>query len=255
MKKIVTATDLGGAPFFKNDMREVFNSEIWDAIEALLSPYDSDVEGIIVSGCEISANAANFDITAGIVYLNGEFMRLPAATNQSFTKYIAPATASSDSRTFADSTTHAVVETKTAELVGAAPGAGQYVTINSLTGANDRVWRPATADQSTRIKIIEIGDWDMDAVNSIAVAHGMGADFSKIRSVTGIIRNDANDRYYVIGTDELFFGPGFGVVPASTGIDSTDISIVRAIGSLTFDSANFDSTSYNRGWLTIMYVG
>jgi hypothetical protein len=77
-------------------------------------------------------------MTAGIVYLNGEFMRIAAATNQSFTKYIAPAAVVDDDRQFADGTTNTIFETKSAELVSSPPGAGQYITINTLTGAEDR---------------------------------------------------------------------------------------------------------------------
>lgn len=138
MKKIVQSATLGGAPIHKNDLRESFSDEIWDSLEAMLSPFNSDTEGIIVSGCVISANASNFDMTAGIVYLNGEFMRIAAATNQSFTKYIAPATVVDDDRQFADGTTNTLFQTSGAELVVSAPGAGQYITINSLTGAEDR---------------------------------------------------------------------------------------------------------------------
>ncbi len=151
MKKIVTATDLGGAPFFKNDMREVFNSEIWAVIEDLMSDQDSSSYGVIMSGCVISANVSNFDITAGIVYLNGEFMRLSAATNQTFPKYIAPKTPTSDSRTFADGSTHAVVQTKEAELVSSAPGAGQYIEIADLTNANAFRFAPSAWTNLTLI--------------------------------------------------------------------------------------------------------
>lgn len=138
MKKLVSSADLGGAPITKADLREVFNDEIWDALEALLAPFNSDTEGLIISGCAFSNNAGNFDMTAGIVYLNGEFMRIAAVTNQSYTKYIAPATPTSDSRVFGDSTSHAVTQTKTAGIVGSAPGAGQYITISSLTISNAR---------------------------------------------------------------------------------------------------------------------
>ena len=131
MKKFISA-GLGGAPINKNDLKELFNDEIWAALEALLSPYNDDTQGIIVSGCVLSANASNFDMTAGIVYLDGEFMRIDAATNQTFTKYIAPATPVDDSRTFADASSQAVTRDKKAELVGSAPG-GQYITIANLT--------------------------------------------------------------------------------------------------------------------------
>ena len=159
MKKIVSATDLGGAPLFKNDLREVFNSELWDVMQAMLAHHDGDTQGIIVSGCVLSANASNFDMTAGIVYLDGEFMRIAAATNQTFTKFIAPATPTSDSRTFADGTTHALVETKTAELVGSSPG-GRYVTIANLVAPDARrlnpiVYKVGFADVDTSIMVHE----------------------------------------------------------------------------------------------------
>lgn len=137
MKKLVSTADLGGAPIYKSDLRELFNEELWDVIEAMFSPFDSDVQGVVVSGCVTTANASNFDMTAGVVYLNGEFMRITAVTNQAFTKYIAASTPTSDSRTFADSTTNDVVETKLAGLVASAPGT-QYITISSLTDLNDR---------------------------------------------------------------------------------------------------------------------
>lgn len=252
MKKF-TSTDLGGAPIFKNDLRDIFNSEIWSVIQAMLSPFDSDVEGLVISGCVTTANAGNFDMTAGIVYLNGEFMRVAAATNQTFTKYIAPSTAVNDTRTFEDGATNVVAVTKGAELVGSAPGAGQYLTIASLSDMDNRKWRPGLSEGvNLKTKVVEIGDWDMDTTSGVQVNHGI-SDFKKIRSVSGLIRNDADNRYYIIGTDELFFAPGFSVAPVSPGIDSTDINIARATGSATFDTTGFDSTSYNRGWLTIVY--
>ncbi len=152
MKKFTTATDLGGAPINKNDLRDVFNSEIWDAIESLMSQFSSDVQGVVIEGCATTANGGNFDMTAGVVFLNGEFMKISAATNQSFTKYIAPATAINDTRTFADSTSHVVTIDKKAELVGSAPGSGQYITIASLTDLDDRRWSPATVQTSIALK-------------------------------------------------------------------------------------------------------
>lgn len=140
-----TSTALGGAPVTDDDLLAVFNSEIWGAIEAIFYQFNSDTQGVIVSGCVLTDNAGNFDMTAGIVYLNGEFMRIPAFTNQAFTKYIAPDTIVNDSRTFQDSTTNTVAVTKQATLVGSAPGSGQYVTIASLIGPDVRryfgVWK------------------------------------------------------------------------------------------------------------------
>ncbi len=137
MKKITSVADLGGGPVTKEDLRTVFNDELWDAIEAILGMFSANTEGVIVSGCVISGGGP-YDITAGIVYLNGEYMRLPALTGQTLPKYIAPATAVNDNRLFSDATTHALYITKSAELVGSAPGAGQYIAITVSTDPDDR---------------------------------------------------------------------------------------------------------------------
>jgi len=253
MKKF-TSTGLGGAPIFKDDLKTIFNDELWAVIQAMLSAFDSNTEGLVISGCVTTANAGNFDMTAGIVYLNGEFMRIAAVTNQSFTKYIAPSTAVNDTRTFEDSSSQVVAVTKGAELVGSAPGAGQYLTIASLTDLDNRRWKAMSSEGvNVRTKIIEIGDWDMDADATKQVTHGL--DFTKIRSVSAVIRNDAGTGQFPVpsslsttGVAELFFANNIVPVP----ITSTVIVLARLTGG-GFDDTAFDSTSYNRGWITIVY--
>lgn len=133
MKKFLS-TDLGGAPVTKEDLRTIFNDDIWDAMEALLLNANS---AIVVSGCVLSDNAGNFDMTAGVVFIDGQFLRVGAVTNQTFTKYIRQATAVNDSRTFADGGTHDVATSYTAE-VNAAAGGGQVLTISSLTSLDGK---------------------------------------------------------------------------------------------------------------------
>jgi len=254
MKKF-TSTDLGGAPIYKNDLRDIFNSEIWEVIQAMLSPFNSDVEGLVITGCVTTNNAGNFDMTSGIVYLNGEFMRIAAVTNQAFTKYIAPSAVVNDSRTFQDSSVNIVAVTKGAGLVGSAPGSGQYLTISSLTDLDNRRWKPMQSEtDNLRTKVINIGDWDMNASATVTVNHGL--TLAKIRSVSAIIRNDADTIYSVVGAavantgaPEVYFvsnnaGPG--------NINSTSLLMGR-LASGTYDSTNYDQTSYNRGWITITY--
>jgi hypothetical protein len=137
MKKF-TATANGGAPIHSDDRRTIFNEEFWDVIEGLFSPYLTDTQGIIVSGCVISGGGP-YDISEGIVFLDGEFMRLPAQTGQTLPKYIKAATAVNDSRTFADGSTGTMAVTKSAELAGSAPGT-QYIAITSITDPDDRRW-------------------------------------------------------------------------------------------------------------------
>jgi hypothetical protein len=97
-----------------------------------------------------------------------------------------------------------------------------------------------------KTKVIEIGDWDMDATVFVTVAHGI-ADFHKIRSVNVLIRNDANTSYVPIDT----FADG--VKPAGIyGFDTNTVDLFRTSAG-HFDSVSFDSTSYNRGFITITY--
>lgn len=107
-------------------------------------------------------------------------------------------------------------------------------------------------DTGTTIElIIEIGDWDMDASGSKSISHSLGASFKNVRQITGTIRNDGDTTYYAV--------PGSG---NSTGLHdamfySIDSSVVTAVrrASGAFDSATFDSTSYNRGWVYLRYAG
>lgn len=97
-----------------------------------------------------------------------------------------------------------------------------------------------------RTKLLEIGDWNMDATDTIAISHAL--TFSKIRGGKVLIRNDADTTYHTFPA------------PASlaTGIErfsftASDVEIARAVDGF-FDSTAYDSTSFNRGWVIIDYA-
>jgi hypothetical protein len=258
MKKIVQTADLGGAPFYKSDFATVFNDEIWDAVEALLAPFSSDTEGIIVSGCVTTNNAGNFDITAGIVYLNGTFMRLAAATNQTYSKYIAPASVVNDGRTFADGSSHTVFTTEVAQLQGSAPGSGQYIAITSLTDADERrlsnrittITKVQNTGPKLKYKYFAVS-WNMDTTDNITIAHGMSAtELQKIINATCQIYSNANDV-----PDDLCGGEGGGGTPftfvrGNIGWNSTNIVLARRIGGY-FDNASWNAAT---GHLIVWYM-
>lgn len=100
------------------------------------------------------------------------------------------------------------------------------------------------------IKKIDIGDWDMDFTGTTAVAHGLTSNERKtINIIDIIVRNDADTTYY-----KLLAGYD-GTTPTGVfnGITSTFINLGRAPLPGFFDSVLFDSTSYNRGWVTFIY--
>jgi len=99
-------------------------------------------------------------------------------------------------------------------------------------------------------KVIDIGDWNMDATLQASVAHGLTR--ANIRSVSGMVRNDADTAYFPITPGTFLTSTGeVGVYISS--IDNPNIVITRSTGG-PLDNANYDSTSYNRGWVTIWYT-
>lgn len=96
--------------------------------------------------------------------------------------------------------------------------------------------------------VINIGDWDMDTDQTKIVAHGI-ADYKKIRTVEAIIRDDTDVVYNNINVGNPSGISGGGV----TTITTTDIYLARVAGEI-FDSASYNSTSFNRGYITIGYI-
>jgi hypothetical protein len=100
-------------------------------------------------------------------------------------------------------------------------------------------------------KVIEIGDWNMDSTTDVNVAHGLsGGTYQKIRSISVIIRDDNDVGYYPlmsVASEANVVGGG------ATSFGATNIVLTRDTGGV-FDAVGFDSTSFNRGWITIWYT-
>ena len=89
---------------------------------------------------------------------------------------------------------------------------------------------------------IDIGDWDMDENASPAVTPTIAFDEQKIRMIQVVIRNNDGAQVYDFGAD-----------PNPIHVSGANILLTRS-GSGFFDNTSFDSTSFNRGWVTIFYV-
>jgi hypothetical protein len=95
-------------------------------------------------------------------------------------------------------------------------------------------------------KIVDIGDWNMDTTASVSVPHGL--DSSKIRTVSASIRDDNGVQVGDINLTN-------SAETTSQGVSWGGTLIVLARGTNgTFDSTDYDSTSFNRGWITIQYI-
>ena len=120
-------------------------------------------------------------------------------------------------------------------------------TINEATsGAGVAIQSDSGTGEKLRTKVIQIDDWDMDANSSVNVAHGL--TLAKIRSVSALIRRDDDALYF----DFHVYDPA-GANSRQITVGSTNITLNRS-DSGTFDTTDYNSTSYNRGWITIIYA-
>ncbi len=99
-----------------------------------------------------------------------------------------------------------------------------------------------------KTKIIEIGDWDMDATPGVGITHGV--TFSKIKSVSAIILQDNTVNAIPLNTgNSITDSTPQGFIGFIT---TTSISLLRLTGGI-FDVTLYNATSFNRGWVTIQY--
>jgi len=107
-------------------------------------------------------------------------------------------------------------------------------------------------DYGLRRKTIEMGDWNMDSTGFLNVTHGLNYSdtWKGTRHAEFTVRNDADDVYYVDGafSSQAMLADDIAV----SGVTNTKVVIIRREGA-SFDSSNFDSTNYNRGWVTLWY--
>ncbi len=109
------------------------------------------------------------------------------------------------------------------------------------TGAGSEVLRSA---------VIEIGDWNMNTTPNITVTI-TPASYSNIMSIEVMIRNDNDSlggdtyKYPFLGDDGTFWRIREDV--------PTLLELHRAPAGL-FDTADFQNTGWNRGWITIWYA-
>lgn len=106
----------------------------------------------------------------------------------------------------------------------------------------------AVGTPNLRMKVIEIGDWDMDTDTNANVAHGI-ADHKKIRSISAIVRNDSDSSYH-----DLSQPLSDGTVGGGIGSFNSVNIILSRTNTLPFATTDFNTSSaYNRGWVTITY--
>jgi hypothetical protein len=256
MKKIDTTNIAGSAkaPYIK-DTHDHYKESIQEStsfiVKGILGAY-TEGDLIVLYGCEVTANIpGTSSITGGAIYLSGEIYQVDANASIStpantlvwgvVTTYIA----SDSTLEWSDGVIRDLHRIDKLALTNAVTGSG-LADYNGVTVKYLSQFIPKSDDVILRTKVVNIGDWNMDTTGSLSVAHGL--TLANIRTIEVVIRNDANDKYYP------------SACRVSTGMenliqwaDATNINLFREAAS-EFDSVDFDSTSYNRGYITIQYI-
>lgn len=101
-------------------------------------------------------------------------------------------------------------------------------------------------------KTVAIGDWNMDTTTTLSVAHGLSAtEWKTIRNIQTTLRDDIESAYTKL---EMMDSVTTGILSGGVGyFDATNIELYRYTGG-RYDGTDFDSTSYNRGWVEFEYI-
>lgn len=107
----------------------------------------------------------------------------------------------------------------------------------------------ATSLDGLITKVINIGDWDMDNTVTLSIAHGL--TLANIRQVEVYVRKDSDAGLYPGAVYRLDY---YAIINSGYWLtNGTDVLMFRS-DTGTFNSADFNQTSYNRGWIIIKHV-
>ena len=97
--------------------------------------------------------------------------------------------------------------------------------------------------------VVNIGDWNMDSVSQVVISSPV--DVNNIRSINVLIRDDTDNFYRPLNRVDT----SGNLAGSCTGLFAitNQIELSRVTGGF-YDSTNYDSTSFNRGWIVLEHV-
>lgn len=131
---------------------------------------------------------------------------------------------------------------------GSENGAISWTTAMTIDNAGNTTFGAGvkTDNAFLKVKVVEIGTWNMDTTPSVNVLHGL--TFGKIRGAQVVIRHDGAANIYPLGHGEAGSKDGYWTASA------TEINLYRetngAFDAIAFDTMGDDG---NRGWIIITY--
>jgi len=240
MKEYLNPIPNGGAPFNNNRIITELNGEIHAAYVAYLAAFDSHTEGVILSGMQVTGSGP-YNVSAGLVYLNGKIRRFPAQVGITLPKYVVPADITTQ-KVFADGVSRNLLQDYSSTVQNIAPGSGQYIALASATDFDDR-----------RINMIPHNNgywkqeliypfpsaWNMDTTDSFTIPHNLGTDVNRVCAAFCPIPGATGIPTFLTSADG---GDAFGSCHGNINFNSTNIVLARKIGGI-FDSATYNAVT------------
>ena len=124
--------------------------------------------------------------------------------------------------------------------------ASKSVTVSASGATTEVANLNAEATGGLRVKVVDIGDWNMDSTANVSVA--LGVTYGNIRSASVVIRSDSGGNAFNLDTPSSTYEGGYFNLQSNGNIN------IYRISAGYFDGTSYDSTSYNRGWITIWYT-
>lgn len=245
---------VGGFPLVLDDLRQFFgrldspSEGMYQAFNNLLRGFG---DNFIVQGCVLGGSSGAFTLTEGWILLDGELIKVDAqsafdeATDNTFVK--STTFNSRGTKTFLNGSIIETYEINRANISGSG-GSLAFDANTFFDLSNQASSLPDTGIKILNKKIIEIGDWNMDATGAIIVLHGL-TDFLKVRSITAMIINDDST---LIDTLDKFTSSNQQSEGGIGSVSDMVVSLVRKTSGI-FDSTSYDSTSFNRGFITVEF--
>lgn len=171
----------GGHPI-KNDDFLIIQDRLLEFMKALGNPYGGSIaDGFILSGCEISSDQSNYNITEGYILYDGEILSVPAQSlplgAQAYWWELQ--TSTEQPRIYQDGQTRDVVENRIAVVVSGSAAPSPSMPMNAPR-FEDLVLLPAT----NRLNAIE-AEWLDYVPTSFEISSGgvftLGTDPDKVK--------------------------------------------------------------------------
>lgn len=223
MKTFIKPIANGGLRIFNSDIHTVLQSEIYDAIKAILKGFGTGP--FIISGCVPSVSGGILTITPGFIFINDDIVRFNGFSGADDNYWIVLDTPNIFQRLFKNLTTNNALTESKVKLVTVNPGGSNNIPIG--TGG---IIAPGYTLSNSIINIINNSTTSLNATNVTVSAIN---DCLAIPSVTNLNTVITTIRAYLCALDAAF----------DSFVSSTNSILTTLVGLAPTASVTVDVTA------------